>query len=182
MRTTVILSAFFLALVLAGCQTGPVTHNSEHGVTVTYPGNFALTTDPETLRKVRKIPESNPTLPFINLTSGLTGEVTYELFPTKPEKMTGQEHFDSIIMNSLKAAGLTIVEEPSTTVLDGKTFQTVGFIQPGDTAFRLRIYHFYHEESKRILIITWGSQEREWEGESIALQQIVDSTKVDWKS
>lgn len=177
-----------LLLVLAGCQGKLYSYTDpEAKVSISYPGNFNLTADKETLKKATDPADSEgavdaPQLLFV-LTTPEDSRISCSLYKLPaPGAMTAQEYYDASTARELEGLGAQIVEPKTDLRINGRTFQMVGFLLKVDeaTTLHVRIYQHLDDKTGKIVVLTPMVDVQKWDSEIAMIEPVVNSLKVDW--
>jgi hypothetical protein len=183
------LPAVLLVLVLlCACQGKPYQYTDPHfHVSVSYPGSMDLTTDQAKLDRAQGVDPAkpraldDPRLVFI-LTTPQLSQLTVAVHHLPADvKLSPEEYYQASTAVELKGLGAKIVEPKSDVVINGRTFQRVGFtVTAGEQPLRVRIYQYLDVKSGRILVATPTVNEDLWDQEIPEIEPVIDSLKVDW--
>ena len=175
-----------LVLLLAGCQAKLYQHtDSVHGVSVSYPGHLSLLSEKETLAQVAETQSDAVDRPELLFVVATPGESRLSCSVHRlPEgvSMTADEYYQASTAQEIEQLGGTVVEPKSDIVLNGKTFQKVGFTAQVDemTGLHVRIFQHLDEKSRRILVLTSMSEASAGESEQAMLDPVISSLRLDW--
>lgn len=148
-------------------------------VSVEYPGEVSLLTDPEMLGHAVGEVEQESLLFALQTPNQATITCAVHTLPENLDT-AGLTYFQATTARELKEMGAVIVEPINEVVIDGRNFEWVGFTLPGEPPVRARIYQHYNARTHRVLVVSPSAPVDSWAKELTLLEQLVHSIRMDW--
>lgn len=185
-RRPLLLLAAFLVL---GCAGDPYRYTDpDYKITISYPGTADLFNDKEALREqlAEENPEQSdsidrPELLFVLTTVG-RGQLTCSVHRLPQDStLTAEQYYEVSTAAELESRRVEIMEPKSELVVDGRTFQMVGFkVEADDRKVHSRIFQHLDPQTKRVLVVTTSALDSDWVTEGPAMKSMVESIRVGW--
>lgn len=181
------MAALLLSTVLTSCHLRTYEYtDTEHRVTISYPGRVNLLRDPKVLDQAfaPAIADEggSSSLSFAVQTERLsTGTCAIQSVPGKAE-FTPETYFEATTARELEMLGADILEPRAAVTINGKPFQQVGFElkdEDGQSA-RCRIYQYYDPSTRKVLVFALTAKPEDWKEDLPSLEAMAQSLKVDW--
>lgn len=174
--------ALMVLLVCLGCHLKSYQYTDpKYKITVTYPGDINLIKDQEQLNLASSASPDAGELVFVLQTQQRsTLSCSVHQVPGEAE-ITADTYYEATTARELKSLEAVIVEPKTEVLLDGRTFQKVGFtLTNPEQDVRVQLYQHYDPKSRRVLVLSPITTSTAWEQEIKSLEPLLQGIKFDW--